>query len=104
MRRDILNALLRRQNLRPHIFRLREDRGHELTDLILRHAGFGGSLLRRRRRGGLLRALAAAVQHLSAADQHTRIDPERPADQSYDDDRPEAEMPRAKSARQREAA
>src|SRR3984957_20228115 len=103
MRQDILNALLRRQNLRPDVLRLREDRGNELTDLILRHAGFGRSLLRwRRRRGGLLRA-RAAVQYFRAADEDARIDPESPADQSDNDDRPEAQMPCAKSARQREA-
>src|SRR6185312_10223900 len=87
------------EDLAPAIVDLAEDAGDHATHLVGRRAGLAG----RPAIGLIGRRLAAAVEHLCAADQNARIDAEGVADQAKHDDGADAE-PAATSHRKTEAA
>jgi hypothetical protein len=75
------------ENFCPNVFGVAEHRGDELPGLIVWRAGaarfFAKRLFVTRRR-------AAAAQNFRAADQQTRIDAERPTDETEHNDRADA--------------
>src|SRR5262249_50655895 len=75
------------KDLTPDVFGVAQDRGEEIAGLIARRRVARGPRLRRL----LILLLPAALQDLRAANQNSRIDAERPAEQAEHDDRSDPE-------------